>query len=141
MTTELFPSSDLFPSDDLFPGEGPEGEETPMARTEIPVADITLAGTSQSVNAVVAGAAEMEFSNEGLVFLEVKNASTSTAQKFTLVIPGFVGGFPIADVEISVAKEVTELFGPFAPEDFNAKGSLVLINAANAELKFRAFRL
>lgn len=113
-----------------------------MARTEIPIADITLAGTSQSGNAVVAGAAEMEFGpNDGLVFLEVKNASTTTAEKFTLVIPGAVSGIPIADEEISVAKEAVELFGPFKPEDFNNKGSLVFINAANAELKFRAFRL
>lgn len=112
-----------------------------MARTEIPVADISLSGTDQSANAVVAGAAEMEFPNEGRVFLEVENASTSTAEKFTLVIPGSVSGIPIADEEISVAKEAVELYGPFEPEDFNNKGSLVFINAANAELKFRAFRL
>lgn len=113
-----------------------------MARTEIPIAGITVNGTNQAGNAVVAGAAEMEFGpNEGLVFLEVKNVSTTTAQKFTLVIPGAVSGIPIADAEISVPKEVTELYGPFKPEDFNNKGSLVFINAANTELKFRAFRL
>jgi hypothetical protein len=112
-----------------------------MARTEIPVAAVTLNGTNQAGNAVVAGAAEMEFSNDGHVFLEVKNVSTSTAQKFTLVIPGSVSGIPIADEEISVPKEVTELYGPFPPEDFNNKGSLVFLNTANAELKFRAFQL
>lgn len=113
-----------------------------MARTEIPIAGITVAGVSQASNAVVAGAAEMEVGpNDGLVFLEVKNVSTTTTEKFTLVIPGAVDGIVIADEEISVAKEVTELFGPFPPEDFNNKGSMVFINAANTELKFRAFRL
>lgn len=113
-----------------------------MARTEIPIAGVTINGTNQASNAAVAGAAEMEVGpNDGLVFLEVKNVSTTTTEKFTLVIPGTVDGIAIADEEISVAKEVTEFFGPFPPESFNNKGSNVFINAANTELKFRAFRL
>jgi hypothetical protein len=113
-----------------------------VARTEIPIAGITINGISQASNAVVAGVAEMEVGpNDGLVFLEVKNVSTTTTEKFTLVIPGDVDGIAIADEELSVAKETTDLFGPFPTGDFDNKGGMVFINAANAELKFRAFRL
>lgn len=113
-----------------------------MARTEIPIAGITIEGINQAGNAQVPGAAEMQFGpNDGLVFIEVHNASTTTAEKFTLVIPGTVDGIPIADEEITVAKEATELYGPFPTGDFDNKGAEVFINAASAELKFRAFRL
>lgn len=111
-----------------------------MARTEIPVTDIALTGTTPP--AQTSGAAEMEFGpNDGQVFLEVKNASTTTTQKFTLVIPGDVDGLAITDKEFEVAKEATQLFGPFTPADFNNKHSQVFINSASAELKFRAFRV
>lgn len=112
-----------------------------MARTNIPITDVEVTGTVPP--AQVAGDTVNHNSfgpNDGQVWIEVQNVSTTTTQKFTLVIPGTVDGIAIEDKEFEVPKEATRLFGPFPPEDFNTEGD-VYVNPASAELKFRAYRL
>lgn len=112
-----------------------------MARTVIPITDIAVTGTSLPSQTAGDATNHNQFGpNDGQVWLEVENVSTTTTEKFTLVIPGTVDGIAIEDKEFEVPKETTRLFGPFPPADFNNEGD-VYVNPASAELKFRAFRL
>lgn len=113
-----------------------------MARTEIPITTILTTGVANAAGTAGDTVNNMQFGpNDGTVWIEVQNPSTTTALKFTLVIPGEISGFPIAPVEVSVAKEKTEKFGPFPVASFDNKGGMVYINPASAELKFSAYRL
>lgn len=112
-----------------------------MARTAIPITDIEVTGTALPAQTAGDTVNHNSFGpNDGQVWLEVENASTSATEKFTLVIPGTVDGIAIEDKELEVPKEATRIFGPFPPSDFNNEGD-VYVNPASAELKFRAFRL
>lgn len=113
-----------------------------MARTVIPITTIVPAGTAPPTQTAGNASEGNELGpNDGLLWLEIVNASTSTTLTATIVTQATEEGIAIEDEAIAVPKESTRLAGPFTPVIFNGKQSAIQVNVTSAELKFRAYRL
>jgi hypothetical protein len=113
-----------------------------MARTEVPVTQITLAGVEDPA-ATAGNASEGNFvaGNDGRTFLTVENADASNTHKVTVITPATAGGMPIEDDIITVGKSSKVKIGPYPPQVFNQSNGQLYVNVDSAELKIRAFHL
>jgi hypothetical protein len=113
-----------------------------MARTNIPVTQITVAGATPAAQVADSTNDQKFDGNDGRIFLEVQNVSTSEALTVTVQTPRTVaGGVNVAEVEVSVPKESTRVIGPFPPQTFNQDTGQVFVDTTSTSLKLRAFRL
>lgn len=120
-----------------------------MARTLIPTAEITRAGVTCGAAASgseVAGDPTngMYFAgNDGLLFLDVRNTSGTTAYSVSFVVAATVDGLTVPVVTVSLAANARRLFGPFPPSLYNQSDGTVSVNiqAAGSPLKLRAYRM
>jgi len=90
-------------------------EAAPLARTTATVREIEKTGTALTYTSAIS---QMQFSNDGTVFLYINNAYTGTIT-MTAETPGTVGGLAIADLEVAIASETEKFVGPFRPSLFN----------------------
>lgn len=113
-----------------------------MARVEVPVTQVTLAGVEDPA-ATAGNASEGNFvaSNDGHIFLVVENADAAATHKVTVVTPGTSGGMAIEDDAITVGKSAKVKIGPFPVQTFNQSNGQIYVNVDSAELKLRAFRI
>jgi hypothetical protein len=112
-----------------------------MARVEIPVTTILTTGVTQPAQ-VIANVSLGNYiaTNDGRIFLEAKNDDAST-QTVTVVTQYTQDGFTLSDLVISLVAGGTKLFGPFATQTFNKSDLTVEIDASDADIKFRAYKL
>lgn len=108
-----------------------------MARTDVPLHQVTRAGAALS--AAVAGdvANGHSFNNDGRVFLLLINTG-ATPRIATIHLTGTVDGQAPADRTITVAAGVTKIAGPFPPSQY---GKTVTLEVAHAELTLCAYHL
>lgn len=112
-----------------------------MPRTDLPLTDLSRAGVAPGaeVNGDVTN--NHEFSNNGRVFLLVRNSDASVARTVTIVTPGTVDGQAVADIAISVPATVSRYIGPFPEGIYNVAGGVVQVNVDHANLRLTAYRL
>ncbi len=96
-----------------------------MARSALTVQSIVPAGLEATYEA--ANVAGNEFTNDGSMFLHVKNGSASPIN-VTIQTAGMVGGLAIADVVVAVTNAEDRLIGPFRPDIYNRTDGLVYVD-------------
>lgn len=90
-----------------------------MAKVALAIEKAKPSGISPTKKGALSAADEYQFVNDGQVILRVKNAGAE-ATDVTVVTPNSVGGLPIEDQKVTVAKEVGEqIIGPFDTSVFN----------------------
>lgn len=85
-------------------------------RAALTVTQITRSGLTETL--YTADGDGHKFSNNGSVWVKVKNDYTSTITA-TFVTPGTVDGLSIADLDIAVPAGSNRLVGPFPPSQYN----------------------
>jgi hypothetical protein len=93
-----------------------------MARTEITYQQIVRTGLEQTYAAAVADGAK--FSNDGRMFLHVKNGSGAPIN-VTIQTPGTVDGLAIAEQVVAVTNAEERMIGPFPPSIYNQSDGMV----------------
>lgn len=82
-----------------------------------------------------------QFSNDGTMFLHVKNGSASPIT-VTIATPGLVDGLAVADLAVTVTNAQERMIGPFPPNIYNQAGGLVYVDySAGASVTAGLFRL
>lgn len=111
-----------------------------MARVSIPITQCNDLGVLQpaQTNGDAVNDHQLDF-NDGRVVLEISTTANDTV---TIITPGSVGGFGVADNVINFVGTQTKLVGPLAPAVYNqADGSVQIDITASATTKFRAYRV
>lgn len=107
---------------------------------DLSVQKITSAGVVASLAA--AGATGDTFANNGIEYIEVKNAHASTARTVTINAQRACDYGGDHDITVSVAASTTKKIGPFSVKWFNnADGKVEVTYSSNADLTIGAFRL
>jgi hypothetical protein len=113
-----------------------------MARTNIPVTQITVAGVAPAAQVADPTNDHKIEGNDGRVLLELQNTSASESLTATIQTPRTVaGGVAVSEDEVTVPKESTRFAGPFPPQTFNQSNGQVYVDLTSTSLKLRAFRL
>lgn len=100
-----------------------------MARTEVTVQDVSLAGVTPTYTAAIVDG--HMFKNDGNVAIEVKN-TTASPVNVTIQTPAKVGGIDLAEVVVAIpATSGDKIIGPFDPSLFNQSGGLVYVDYAS----------
>lgn len=113
-----------------------------MPRTALTVQTIGVAGITPTY-AAGDSANGHEFSNDGNMFLHVKN-SNAAVRNVTVKVSGYkVGGTSLADLVVNIpANTGDKMIGPFDPTAFNQVGGLVNVDLdASAGLTIAAIKL
>lgn len=113
-----------------------------MPPVSIPVTQVLDTGVTPpaQTNGDLANGNQLDF-NDGRIIVEVIS-SDAGAQSVTVVTPGNVGGFAVADNVVAVPAGATRILGPFSPATYNQSDGTVRINpSVSTTLKFRAYRV
>lgn len=111
-----------------------------MPRVSIPVTQVTDTGVVQpaQTNGDATNDHQLDF-NDGRVMLEI---STTVSDTVTIITPGTVGGFAVADNVITLTGTQTKLVGPLSPQTYNQPDGTVQIDiGVSTTTKFRAYRI
>jgi hypothetical protein len=114
-----------------------------MARTTVPVVDLTMAGisvgsgTGETDGDVANG---MDFVNDGNVFLHVRNTD-ATSKNVGLKCPLLIDGNAVADFTSAVSSGAEELIGPFPVSVMQQSNGRVNFDVNSTLLKIKAYRL
>ena len=96
-----------------------------MARTEVSYQQIVRTGLEQTyASAHVDG---NKFSNDGRMFLHVKNGGGSPIN-VTIQTPGTVDGLAITDQVVAVTNAEERMIGPFPVEIYNQSDRMVYVD-------------
>lgn len=99
-----------------------------MARTEITVQDVSLAGVTPTFAAAFVDG--NMFKNDGNVIIEVKNTGGASVN-VTIQTPAKVGGIDLAEVIVAVpATTGHKVIGPFDPSIFNQAGGVTYVDTS-----------
>lgn len=96
-----------------------------MARTEITYQQIARTGLEQTYAA--ANADGNKFSNDGRMFLHVKNGGGAPIT-VTIQTPGTVDDLAIADQAVVVTNAEERMIGPFPPTIYNQSDRMVYVD-------------
>lgn len=107
-----------------------------MPRVNVPVTQITRAGVTAPTETSGDATNNHVVSNNGKMFLEVRNSGSTVARTITFRFPGLVDGQAVTPRAISIPISTTRRFGPFPTGDYS---SLLQVDVDNAELKLLAF--
>lgn len=113
-----------------------------MPPVSIPVTQLTDAGVAPpaQTNGDLTNGNQLDF-NDGRIIVEVISTDAG-AQSVTVVTPGSVGGFAIADNVVAVPAGATRIIGPLSPSTYNQSDGSVRVNpSVSTTLKFRAYRV
>lgn len=78
--------------------------------------------------------------NDGRLFLEIKNDDASP-QTVTIKTAYTQNGFTLSDDVISLLAGATQIAGPFETQTFNNDDLTVDVDASDADIKYRAYKL
>jgi len=96
-----------------------------MARTEITYQQVVRTGLEQTYAAAVADGEK--FSNDGRMFLHVKNGAAAPIT-VTVQTPGTVDGLAVAEQVITVTNAEERMIGPFPPGIYNQSDGMVYVD-------------
>lgn len=120
-----------------------------MARTNVPVVQVTRAGVSAltAADTVPHTTDGAKFSNDGAVQLLIRNTGAG-AHSVTVQTPRTEEGLAVAELTVGpMAAGDVWLVGPFPPETFNQQSGVDLgyvyvdVVGGGVEVKFQAHRL
>ncbi|MFF8485173.1 hypothetical protein [Streptomyces antibioticus] len=109
-----------------------------MPRVSVPVNQITRAGIAAGSEVNGDPTNHHAISNNGRMWVEVRNSSGSVARTVTFRLPGLTDGQGITPRAVSIPTSATRRFGPFPTGDY---GSTLLVDVDNADLKLTAYGL
>lgn len=87
-----------------------------MARTAVTVQSIVATGVGPTYTAAIADG--HKFTNDGRVFIHVKNGSGGPIDT-TIVTPRVVSGLAVADQVVTIPATGERMIGPFDPGNYN----------------------
>lgn len=109
-----------------------------MPRVNLPITNISRAGIAPGTEANGDPVNNHEVTNDGRVFLLVRNSGSTTARTVTVRLPGTEDGQGITPRTTSIPVSSSRYFGPFPPAQY---GDLMQVDVDNAELKLTAYHL
>jgi hypothetical protein len=107
-----------------------------MPRVDVPVTTITRAGVAAPAEVNGDPTNNHQVTNNGRVFLLVRNSGTTVNRVVTLKLSPTHDGQSVTPRTVSLAQSTSRYIGPFPPSDY---GDLLLVDVDNAELKLSAF--
>jgi len=118
-----------------------------MARTNIPIRQITRTGEDPATNETTPDAADdAMFLNDGKTWIKARNAGAGS-HIVTVVTPKTVAGLAVADLTVTVPAAATRDIGPFPPADFNQQSGAdedkvyVNVDGTKTEMRYKAHKL
>ncbi|MDT7847210.1 hypothetical protein [Streptomyces justiciae] len=109
-----------------------------MPRVAVPVTQINRAGVAPGTETNGDATNNHTVANNGRMFLEVRNSSSTVARTVTFRFPTVVDGQAVTPRAVSIPISSTRRFGPFPTGDY---GSQLQVDVDNAELKLTAYGL
>lgn len=108
-----------------------------MARVNLPLTEIARAGVAPGAEVNGDAVNNHEFSNDGRVFLLVRNSGAG-ARTVTFKFQKTVDGQAVTSRAVAMGAGVSRYFGPFPVVDY---GSTPQVDVEHAELKLTAYHL
>lgn len=109
-----------------------------MPRVDIPVTQITRSGVAPATEVNGDATNNHSFSNDGTVWIEVRNSGSTVARTVSARFANTVDGQTTAAKTWSIPTSSTRRIGPFPVRFY---GTTTLIDVDNAELKLTAYKL
>lgn len=109
-----------------------------MARTNVPVTEITRAGVAPANPITGDPTNNHAVANDGHVVLLIANTGATVARTATVRVTRTVDGQTPASRTYSIAQSTSRYIGPWPTGDY---GTTLQVDVDNAELKLSAYRI
>jgi hypothetical protein len=108
-----------------------------MPRVDVPVTQITRSAVAPAAEVTGDPVNNHSIANDGTMWFEARNASTTVARVVTVNFSRKVDGQTVSPRTYSIPLSDTRRIGPFPPGDY---GAPLLVDVDNADLKLTAYR-
>lgn len=118
-----------------------------MARTNVPITNITRAGDDPEVSETIPDETDdAMFQNDGNTFLWARNTGVGS-HIVTVQTPQMIAGLAVAEMTVTIPAAGKRLIGPFPTETFNQQSGAdvgkvyVDVDGTGIEMRYKAYRM